>query len=201
MKLFRYVAFLIVFALAPCILQQPAAVAANAQTGALNPAPQSSSVHILTPSAGETVAADFVNVQYELVRPALSDEPNFLVQLDATDPVQTSETSHTFTDVQPGPHTIRVTLVDANNSPVQGGAATVQFKITATPPPPRDGSRGAIDGSTDAMAALTPSFPVPPELLANGDMNLPLSGSPLPLLSLVGFGLLIGGAARAMRAH
>jgi hypothetical protein len=32
-------------------------------------------------------------------------------------------------------------------------------------------------------------------------MNLPMAGSPLPLLSLIGFGLLIGGAARAMRAH
>jgi len=182
-------------------MQQPAAIAANPQTGALGPASQVSAVHILTPSAGEALAADFVNVQYELVRPALSDEPNFLVQLDATDPIQTSETSHTFTDLQPGAHTVRVTLVDANKSPVQGGAATVHFKITANPAPARDGSRGALDSETDAMAALTPSVPVPPELLANGDLNLPLAGSPLPLLSLIGFGLLIGGAARTMRTH
>jgi hypothetical protein len=192
MKAFRCLVFF-VFAAATCIMNGPAAFAARPQTSS---PPQPSAVRILTPSAGEALVTDFVNVKYELVRPALSDEPNFLVQLDAADPVQTSETSHTFSDLQPGVHTIRVTLVDANNSPVQGGAATVQFKTI------RDGSRGALDDSGEALAALTPpSIPIPPELLANGDLNIPLSGSPLPLLALIGFGLLIGGAARTMRTR
>jgi hypothetical protein len=192
MKAFRCVAFF-VFAATTCIMNGTAAFAARPQNTS---PPQPSAVRILTPSAGEALATDYVNVKYELVQPALSDEPNFLVQLDAADPVQTSETSHTFSDLQPGVHTIRVTLVDANKSPVQGGAATVQFKTI------RDGSRGALDDSREALAALTPpSVPIPPELLANGDLNIPLSGSPLPLLSLIGFGLLIGGAAQTMRAR
>jgi hypothetical protein len=192
MKAFRCVAFF-VFAATTCIMNGTAAFAARPQNTS---PPQPSAVRILTPFAGEALATDYVNVKYELVQPALSDEPNFLVQLDAADPVQTSETSHTFSDLQPGVHTIRVTLVDANKSPVQGGAATVQFKTI------RDGSRGALDDSREALAALTPpSVPIPPELLANGDLNIPLSGSPLPLLSLIGFGLLIGGAAQTMRAR
>jgi hypothetical protein len=138
MKAFRCLAFF-VFAATTCIMNGPAAFAARPQNTS---PPLPSAVRILTPSAGEALVTDYVNVKYELVRPSLSDEPNFLVQLDAADPVQTSETSHTFSDVQPGVHTIRVTLVDANNSPVQGGPATVQFKTT-TAPPLRDGSRGA----------------------------------------------------------
>jgi hypothetical protein len=197
MKAFRCLAFF-VFAATTCIMNGPAAFAARPQNTS---PPLPSAVRILTPSAGEALVTDYVNVKYELVRPSLSDEPNFLVQLDAADPVQTSETSHTFSDVQPGVHTIRVTLVDANNSPVQGGPATVQFKTT-TAPPLRDGSRGALDDSDAALAALTPpSIPIPPELLANGDLNIPLSGSPLPLLALIGFGLLLGGAARTMRTR
>jgi hypothetical protein len=197
MKAFRCLAFFL-FTAATCIMNGPAAFAARPQTSS---ASQPSAVRILTPAAGEALVTDYVNVKYELVQPALSDEPNFLVQLDAADPVHTSETSQTFSDVQPGVHTIRVTLVDANNSPVQGGAATVQFK-TSTAPPVRDGSRGALDDSDAALASLTPpSIPIPPELLANGDLNIPLAGSPLPLLSLIGFGLLIAGAARTMRAR
>ena len=197
MKAFRCLAFF-VFAMATCIMNGPAAFAARPQN---SNASQPSAVRILTPAAGAALVTDYVNVKYELVQPALSDEPNFLVQLDAYDPVQTSETSHTFSDLQPGIHTIRVTLVDANNSPVQGGTATVQFKTT-TAPPVRDGSRGALDDSDEALASLTPpSIPIPPELLANGDLNIPLSGSPLPLLALIGFGLLIGGAARNMLAR
>jgi hypothetical protein len=200
MKYFRRLLFLTLFAATTCVLQQPIAFAGYPQAGLVDPASQSPAVHILAPTSGETLAADFVNVQYELVHPALSDEPTFLIQLDTADPVHTSETSHTFSDLQPGVHTVRVTLVDANNSPVQGGAATVQFKLTATQPPVRDGSRGSIESTSEAIAALTPSVPVPPEL-ASGELNLPLRGSPLPILSLIGFGLLISGAARAMRAR
>jgi hypothetical protein len=189
-----------IFALVTCVLQQPIALATNPQTGALNPSPQGSSVRILTPSAGQNVTDAFIEVRYELIRPALSGSPTFLVQLDASDPVQTSETSQTFSDLQPGNHTVRVTLVDANNSPVQGGSASVQFKIAAPAAPARDDPRGALDATSDAIAAITPSVPVPSELL-NGDMNHSTKGSPLPLLSLIGFGLLIGGAARTMRAR
>ncbi len=189
-----------IFAIVTCVLQ-PIARATNPQTGALAPRPQAEAVRILAPTAGQNVTDTFVEVRYELIRPALSGSPTFLVQLDAADPVKTTETSETFSDLQPGTHTVRVTLVDANNSPVQGGSASVQFKIAApSTAPARDNPRGALDTTTEAISAITPSVPVPPELL-NGDMNRSTTGSPLPLLSLIGFGLLIGGTARTMRAR
>lgn len=177
---------------------------ANAQSASavVNPEAQSASIRILTPVSGQTVTASFVDLHFELVRPALSGEPNFLVQLDAADPINTSSTDYTFSGLQPGIHTVRVTLVDANKSPVQGGSATVQFKVTAvTTPAHTDGPRGARRYSTRTIAGEPPTAPIPPELRKDGDVNLPLAGSPLPLISLIGFGLLIGGAAQTMRAR
>jgi hypothetical protein len=188
--------------------QQAAAPAGNAQTAQaiVNPNPQSSGVRILTPVAGQTLESNFVEVRFELVRPSASGEPNFLVQLDGADPVNMTSTDYTFSELQPGLHSVRVTLVDANKSPVEGASATVQFKVSAIQQPAHqpahtDGSRGAIASSNRTVAGAAPSAPIPPELRNDRDVNLPMAGSPLPLLSLIGFGLLIGGAAQTMRSR
>lgn len=171
-------------------------------TVVVKPQPLPSPVTILTPTTGQTLTSDYVHLRFELAVPALSGEPNFLVQLDAKDPINTTDTDYTFSDIQPGNHTIRVTLVDANNVPVEGGTATVQFKVQSQQPAQNGGPGSAIHrpglaGRT--LAGAAPSEPIPPELRNDGDPNLPMAGSPLPLLSLIGFGLLIGGAAQAMR--
>jgi hypothetical protein len=44
-----------------------------------------------------------------------------------------------------------------------------------------------------------PVAPIPPELRNQGDPDIPMKGSPLPLVSLIGFGLLVGGVMPAMR--
>ena len=44
-----------------------------------------------------------------------------------------------------------------------------------------------------------PAAPIPPELRNEGDPDLPVKGSPLPLVSLIGFVLLISGVVPAMR--
>jgi hypothetical protein len=175
----------------------------------VTPALQPSPVRILTPNQGQTLPENYVHLRFELVQPALSGEPNFLVQLDSADPINMSDTDYTFPNLQPGNHTIRVTLVDANNVPVQGGSATVQFKVPSDQPPKSDDPHGAALHSNGTLgsqanrtlAGAAPAAPIPPELRNEGDPKLPLAGSPLPLLSLIGFGLLIGGAAQAMRAH
>jgi hypothetical protein len=168
----------------------------------VNPEAQSESIRILTPVAGQTLPANFVNLHFELVRPSLSGDPYFLIQLDGADPINTSSTDYTFSGLQPGIHSVRVTLVDANNLPIQGGAATVQFKVSSPRQPARyDGSRGAAQRPTQTVAGAPPAAPIPPELRAEGDVNLPLAGSPLPVLSLIGFGLLLGGAAQTMRTR
>ena len=46
-----------------------------------------------------------------------------------------------------------------------------------------------------------PAAPIPPELRNQGDTDLPIKGSPLLLISLIGFGLLISGVVPAMRAR
>jgi hypothetical protein len=54
--------------------------------------------------------------------------------------------------------------------------------------------------SSDAQMPA-PVAPIPPELRNQGDPDLPVKGSPLPLVSLIGFGLLIGGVVPAMRGR
>jgi len=170
----------------------------------VTPAAQPSPVRILTPTAGQTLKENYVHLRFELAQPALSGEPNFLVQLDSADPINMSDTDYTFSGLQPGPHTIRVTLVDANNVPIQGGSAAVQFKVPSDQPAKSDDPHGAMLRRSPSLASRTlagaiPALPIPPELRNEGDPKLPMAGSPLPMLSLIGFGLLIGGAAQAMR--
>jgi hypothetical protein len=180
---------------------QPSSMSAPPNNAAIvNPEPQSQIVRILTPVAGQMLTTNFVNLHFELTRPSASGQPNFLVQLDAADPVNMTSTDYTFIDLQPGVHIIRVTLVDANNSP-QGSASTVQFKVqSAAPPAHTDAPRGAARShANQTIAGAAPAAPLPPELRDGGDYYLPLAGSPLPLISLIGFGLLIGGAAQTLR--
>jgi len=204
MKKIQLLFWITIVATASCSAQNQNSTAApvgNAQSPIAVTAPemQSTPIRILTPTPGQTLSANFVNLHFELVTPALSGEPNFLVQLDAADPVNTTSTDYTFPELQPGTHNIRVTLIDANGSPVQGGSATVQFKVPSLQPAHKDGSRGAKQHAS-TVAGNSPAAPIPPELRNEGDPVLPLAGSPLPLLSLIGFGLLIGGAAQAMRS-
>jgi hypothetical protein len=62
-------------------------------------------------------------------------------------------------------------------------------------------SPGAAQRLTHSLGAAAPALPIPPLLRNDGDPDLPLKGSPLPLLSLIGFGLLIGGVVPALRAR
>jgi hypothetical protein len=174
----------------------------QASTALVNPVVQSAAIRILTPVAGQTIQSDFTDLRFETVQPVLSGEPNFLIQIDSADPINTTGTEYTLTGLQPGIHSVRVTLVDANNSPIQGGAATVQFKVPAIAQPARkNGSRGAVVYPGQSIGGAPPELPIPPELREDGDIKIPLAGSPLPALSLIGFGLLIGGAAQTMRVR
>jgi len=80
--------------------------------------------------------------------------------------------------------------------------STVQFKVPSSLQPAHiDGSLGIWQHMSRTVAGAAPVAPIPPELRADGDINFPMTGSPLPLLSLIGFGLLIGGATQTMRAR
>jgi hypothetical protein len=138
-----------------------------------NPA-TGSLVQITQPPAGAKLAQTFVSVQYQITNPgvAAASSPNFRVQLDGQDPVMTTSTSQDFTGLTPGQHTVTVQLVDANNTPVPGGGATVKF-IIVNPTP-----------QSELVARVLPS-----------------GSSPLPLLSVIGFGVLLGGVVSALRTR
>ena len=156
------------------------APAATAQNGA----PQNGSaqantasaplLQITQPPAGAKLAQSFVSVQYQLTNPtiAAAGSPNFKVQIDNQDPITTTSTSQDFTGLAPGAHTVKVQLVDANGSPIAGAAASVKFTIVN-----------------------------PPSLAGFSARVLPSGSSPLPLLSVIGFGVLMGGLVSAMRTR
>jgi hypothetical protein len=91
-----------------------------------------------------------------------------------------------------------VSLVDANNSSSAEASAIVQSNAQSNVPSQQPG--GARQHPARSIAGAEPAAPIPPELRNAGDINLPLAGSPLPLLSVVGLGLLIGCATHTMRA-
>lgn len=159
-----------------------AAAVTSAQTQP--PQAEGSSVRILAPKPGEKLSTNFVRVQYEMVNPAsASGTPTFILRLDNRDPVRTTDTEHTFTGLTPGAHTVVVELVDANDTPIAGTRSELQFMVLA--PPGTQPSAGAPPAVQQA------SMQAP---------DLPQASSPLPLLSVIGMGALIGGLASAMRS-
>jgi LPXTG-motif cell wall-anchored protein len=180
-----------------------------AQTGAPVPAP---ALQILTPKNGETINNDFVMVQYELASPvSAASTPTFRLRLDNHDPVQTTDTQYTFTGVPAGTHTISIQVVDANNTPIPGVQNQVQFTIqpqARTAPTSPSGQPGmastaarlepaALNSQNDLRS--TPKQPA--NAPASGGNGLPKTGSSLPLLSVIGMGVLVGGIASALRTR
>jgi len=66
---------------------------------------------------------------------------------------------------------------------------------------PNAGAQSPTSSVASSAQFPAPAAPVPPELSKQGDPDLPVKGSPLPLVSLIGFGLLVGGILPAMRAR
>jgi hypothetical protein len=205
MKQIRRIVLFTLFAAALGVAQNQSSPVQDATAQAVptvSPEAQSAAIRILAPVADQTLAGGSVALQYEVVRPLLRGEPSFLVQIDDANPIKTSETSYTFSGLQAGTHSVNVTLLDVNQSPVQDGLATVQFNVPlASQLAHLENSRAVKRHPAQTITGAAPSAPIPPELRADGDINFPMAGSPLPLLSLIGFGLLIGGATQTMRAN
>lgn len=108
---------------------------------------QISALHILSPRPGQVLKNDFVVVRFELMQPnPAGGDNNFVVQLDALDPVKTADKEYTFTGLRPGQHILTVTEVDANGNPLPGRIAVVQFSVNppdATVPPAQSGGQPA----------------------------------------------------------
>lgn len=170
--------------------------------GTVNAAPQSRLLRILTPVASQKLNNKAITVRFELVNQgAYAGTPNFLVQLDGGDPVRTSTTEQTFTGLAAGNHSVTVSLVDANDTPIPGSRATVQF--TVAPQNASPASQGAAQPKADNRDLKLGgyNFKKPDPTQDAADADLPKANSPLPLISVIGFGILVGGIVSAMKTR
>ena len=151
-------------------------------------------IRILSPGAGEKLSQSAVTVQFQLENPGLAAGgfPNYSIQLDNRDPVVTAQTSQDFTGLGPGNHTLVVQLLDANGTPISGTRTELQFSVTAPAAPPQPG-RPPATVSTD--------LPQNDAVLTDSGESLPAASSALPLLSVIGFGALVGGVISALRTR
>lgn len=183
-----------------------ASLMAAAQTAApaLTPA-----LHILAPQNGENINNGFVTVQYELASSAsAASTPTFQLRLDSRDPVQTTDTQYTFTGLPAGTHIITIEVVDANNTPLPGVQNQVQFTIQPAAP---QGAGALTQSSAVRLQAAAMTSQQPPNWRSAAEEanstsqasrgELPKSGSALPLISVIGMGVLVGGIASALRTN
>ncbi len=200
------------------------ATALVAQTAGTTPASQappaptnmaSGSVRIVSPQAGEKIHDNFVDVRFEVTNPGVSvNTPTFQVQLDHRDPVQTTSTDQSFNGLTPGTHTVSVELVDANGTPINGSHTQIQFIMTPQQPSPAQPRNPSAPGQAprllgvafqqDSAATQQDSAATAKDSnkqSATDDDALPQSGSILPLMSLIGFGVLVGGITSALKTR
>jgi len=118
-------------------------IAADAQT----PTPPPPTLRVISPKAGEKLSANFVTVRWELLNPsaAAAGTPNFVLRLDAQDPVRTSDTEFTFSGLSTGRHVLTLQLVDANGTPIGGAHAEVSFIVNNPVPTPTDATPDHTD--------------------------------------------------------
>lgn len=166
-----------------------------------NPAAQGNVLRIISPRNGERVRQTFVNVQYELTNSGASaaGTPNFQLKLDGRDPVTTNSTSQTFTGLTPGPHILAVQLVDANGTPVAGARSEVQFVVLQAAPTPV--AAVSLRNRSPQMIAAALRVEEPQGRAAEEEPELSSAAGALPLLSVIGFGVLLGGIASSMRTR
>lgn len=159
------------------------------------PASPQNALSILKPGAGEKLRHNAVTVTYALTDPGASaaGSPNFQLRLDSQDPVNTTATEYTFTGLTPGPHSVTVRLVDANRTPVQGAQAVVQFSVLR--------QTSLRYGPQAIAAALRQNPETDVRMQQPSTQPAPTAGGALPLLSVIGCGVLMGGLVSAMKTR
>jgi hypothetical protein len=154
-------------------------------------------IHIVSPASGENLEGTSVSIRYEVSPPKrTSTHPSaFRIQMDSQPPVDTTETVYTFDSVIPGPHDVTVELLDSRNRPIGSSLARASF-VSAAP-------------ETNPAAELEVEPMLPPSLQKVA-MFLPQAAAPIdpgdgsgemPLLSVIGLGVLIGGMVSAMKTR
>ena len=135
-----------------------------------------------------------VDLQLEVLPSAMSGNSNLVVQLN--NPPAADSSDNTFAGLQPGMHTARVILMDEQNQPLEGAVAMVHFRVQAAAPPAQS---SAIP--PQQLQGVPAPPPVPAELRSDGDPVAPVRSSPLLLVSMIGFALLIGSILPGIRSR
>jgi len=170
--------------------------AAFSQNTAPPQSPAQNAISIVKPAAGEALRQNFAVVSWSLTNPGATaaGAPNYQVRIDSQDPITTSQTEYTFTGLTPGAHKVTVQLVDANGTPIPSGRAEVQFNIL------RQTVRKYGPQAIAAALRLDPASDIHVRNAAE-PAAVPNAGGTLPLLSVIGFGVLLGGIASAMKSR
>ena len=162
-----------------------AALLAWAETKATS-ANRLTSLRVVSPQNGEQFRQSAVTVQYAPLQIASAPvSPEFELLLDGQDPVRTGSKSYTFTGLTPGTHDLIVQVLDANHTPIPSTRSELSFVILpanfAEPTAQKAGDQSPVASNNMAM--------------------LPDARSSLPLLSVIGFGILVGGVISALRTR
>jgi LPXTG-motif cell wall-anchored protein len=165
---------------------------------------QSAAIRVTSPQQNARQTANFVVVRYELQDPtsAPAGSPNFKVQLDGNDPITAASTEQNFTGLTPGQHVITIQLVDANGTPIPNSRTQVQFVVLPTAQNGgQPGGQGTGAGSTQTPGPSQASHKAADGQVADVQLasSLPQTGSLMPVVSIVGFGLLVGGIVSAFK--
>jgi hypothetical protein len=154
-------------------------------------------IHIVSPTSGENLEGSSVSIRYEVssTKRTSARSTTFRIQMDAQPPVETTETAYTFDSVAPGPHDVTVELLDSRKRPLSSSLVKTSF-VSAEP-----------DTSSTAELVVEPMLPPSLQKVA---MFLPQAAAPIdpgdgsaemPLLSVIGLGVLVGGMVSAMKTR
>ncbi|HWC19607.1 MAG TPA: hypothetical protein VG498_21520 [Terriglobales bacterium] len=187
MKKIRVFVLILLVALVPFGMYRKAWALHFLQSPGTAQSVQPSALRIVSPKPNEKIAESYVTVQYQQVSPAsAAGMPTYELRLDGRDPVRTTDTSYTFNGLAPGTHDLMIQIVDANGTPILGTRSDVKFVVVN----PAAGANG--------VAGSAPGLPPLPQPLAS---DLPSGNGSLPLLSIIGFGILVGGVISALRTR
>lgn len=167
-------------------------------------------VEIISPQSGEKLQHDTLTVRYKQAAQS-PPSPSFELRLNDREPVLTVETEATFNRLTPGNHTLVIQKVDANNTPISGSRNVVHFAVAPQTPSEGQSPQSSPQKRPPGAAPVPSVQPKPLSLrtaTAQGtgtryaeEQNLPSAASALPLLLIIGTGVLTGGLVSARRTR
>lgn len=184
-------AILITFVLSVASLAASAQSAPPKATPTASTAARTHVVRIVSPGPDEQVLGPAVSIRYATegqFRPTL-----FRLQLDSDPAVETNAPSYTFENLAPGRHEIKIAAVNRWHHPVRGSEAQSAFTLMLPQPNTQLVYPPVLPESLQKVAMYIPKVTAPSDPPdGNGEM---------PLLSVIGLGVLVGGMVSAMKTR